>query len=532
MRHRLFAAGLCWFGLALVATPPSGAQSALGGGTALDGNLIQGGNRFNPSAPVADYRSRNLLVTGNVASGRGFRGTVGYTAEFDFRGITGADDLFAERAISALSAPNFIMAGQTAAMLQYGQYLNEIEFIKATRGATVQNSNEQRFVPGDITGQRLILDRVAIASTTSAIYEFASDNRLVGMLRDTEGNTLVATASSMMGLQLAPIESQGRLIGLSSYDLARTTDDIKAGHAFSPPGRPFDATFQNHLSAEARALATGSPLTSRIDSEITPVRREYPAEPSYLEILQRIAERHAGRTVDADTSPHLLADLDQQFIDLQVALGEVPVEDPDLAEGGAQAAAIPGLPDVLQPPEPSEAGLPQTPAAIAAIAAALRHGQLIDHYGTDNPSRFNELLVSAEQRLADGEYFWAERRFGRALRFTPGHPLATAGMAHAQIGAGLFVPAALTLQQLMRSNPEMIDVQFEQALLPSRIRLDLAITRMRGLISRIDRDRDLRGFLLAYLGHQLDEPALVVEGLEAMDESPMRLLLQEVWGAK
>ena len=96
----------------LAATPPSPAQNALGGGTALDGNLIQGGNRFNPSAPVADYRSRNLLVTGNVARGRGFRGTVGYTAEFDFRGPTGSDEPFAQRAVSAVRAPNFHTAGR------------------------------------------------------------------------------------------------------------------------------------------------------------------------------------------------------------------------------------------------------------------------------------------------------------------------------------------------------------------------------------------------------------------------------------
>lgn len=530
MRQHLLAAGLCWFGLTLAATPPSPAQDALGGGTALDGNLIQGGNRFNQAAPIADYRSRNLLVTGNVAGGRGFRGTIGYAAEFDFRASTGSDDLFSERALSALSAPSFVTSGQTTTLLHYGQYLNEVEFRKATRGATLRNFGEQRVVPGDLIDERLALDRIAIASTTSAIYESASDNRIVGMLRYTDGTTLLATASSVMGVHLAPIESQGRLIGLSAYDLARTADDIKAGLAFSAPGQAFDATFQNHLSAEARALATGTPVTSRIDPTVVQGRREYGAEPSYLEILQRIAERQAGRTIDADAPPQLLADLDQQFADLRDALGGVPVADPAMIESQPEPdAAIPGLPEVLQPQRQPGTGLPQTPAAIAAIAEALRHGYLIEHYVTGDPSRFNELMVSAEQRLADGEYFWAERHFERALRYTPGHPLATAGMAHAQVGAGLFAPAALTLQRLMKSNPEMIDVRFERALLPSRIRLDLAITRIRDLIDRIERDRSLRGFLLAYLGHQLDEPALIVEGLEAMDEGPMRSLLEEVW---
>ena len=514
----------------LAATPPSPAQNALGGGTALDGNLIQGGNRFNQASPIADYRSRNLLITGNVANGRGFRGTVGYGAEFDFRGSTGSDDLFSERALSAFSAPSFVTAGQTATLLHYGQYLNEVEFRKATSGATVRNFNEQRIVSADLTDQRLALDRVAIASTTSAIYESASDNRIVGMLRYADGTTMLATASGVMGLHLVPIESQGGLIGLSAYDLARTVRDIEAGLAFSAPGEAFDATFRNHLNTEARALAMGTPVTSRIDPAVVPGRLEYGAEPSYLEILQRIAERQAGRAIDADAPPQLLADLDQQFADLRDALGGVPVADPGLAEGHAEpAAAIPGLPDILQPQQQAGTGQPATPAAIAALVDALRHGYLIEHYVSGDPTRFNELMVSAEQRLADGEYFWAERHFERALRYTPGHPVATAGMAHAQVGAGLFAPAALTLKRLMKSNPEMIDVRFKPALLPSRIRLDIAIIRIRDLIGRIERDRGLRGLLLAYLGHQLDEPALIVEGLQAMDEGPMRSLLEEIW---
>ncbi len=104
MPYRTLAAGLT-LGIILAATAPSAAQHALGGGAALDGSLFGGPNRFNQAAPLPNYRSRNLLVTGNVAGGRGFRDTVGYGAEFDFRGETGSDDLFTERANSAFSAP-------------------------------------------------------------------------------------------------------------------------------------------------------------------------------------------------------------------------------------------------------------------------------------------------------------------------------------------------------------------------------------------------------------------------------------------
>ena len=141
-------------------------------------------------------------------------------------------------------------------------------------------------------------------------------------------------------------------------------------------------------------------------------------------------------------------------------------------------------------------------------------------------------MKSGEQRLADGEYFWAERHFDRALRFTPGHPLAIAGMGHAQIGAGLHVPAALTLRRLLTTNPEMIDVRYERAMLPKRIRLDLAVERLRDLIARVERDRQLRGFVLAYIGHQVQDRTLVEEGLGHMGDEPLRALLDAVWLAE
>ena len=94
--------GLMAFGLGAAVA----AQNALdaGNGTALDAGLSPYQGSYNQPLPVPNFRSRNLLVTGNVAGGRGFRDTVGYSAEFDFRGETGSDDLFRERANSAFWA--------------------------------------------------------------------------------------------------------------------------------------------------------------------------------------------------------------------------------------------------------------------------------------------------------------------------------------------------------------------------------------------------------------------------------------------
>ncbi|MEM1424462.1 MAG: hypothetical protein AAGH64_10725 [Planctomycetota bacterium] len=104
-------------GLALGAVSRAHAQNALGDGTALDSNLRVGSGGRNPV--TQDFRRelayRNAIVTGNVAGGRAFRGDVGYSAAYDFRGETGSDDLFefqrdaffsglATRGISGISA--------------------------------------------------------------------------------------------------------------------------------------------------------------------------------------------------------------------------------------------------------------------------------------------------------------------------------------------------------------------------------------------------------------------------------------------
>jgi hypothetical protein len=141
-------------------------------------------------------------------------------------------------------------------------------------------------------------------------------------------------------------------------------------------------------------------------------------------------------------------------------------------------------------------------------------------------------MKAGQARLKEGKYFWSEKRFGRALRFTPGHPMATAGVAHSQIGAGLHLTAALTLKSLLGFQPEMIDVVYDPTLLPAEVDMERSINALQLRLQK-DQDNDDYGFLLAYLGHQLDRPELIRQGLDAMRDSSQDLvltaLLRSIW---
>jgi hypothetical protein len=189
-------------------------------------------------------------------------------------------------------------------------------------------------------------------------------------------------------------------------------------------------------------------------------------------------------------------------------------------------------PETGEPPLPLPDPTKDIIPTLESFGVALRHGQQITTYAAGEDDRFTELVRQAEESLAQGEYFWAERRFVRALRFQQNHPLATAGRGHAQLGAGLYLPAALTLKFIISRYPELIDARYSANLLPPSVRLDQNIAAVR---ERIEQGIDLpqMGFLLAYIGHQTADRAMMEEGLSVLEESDptdrLLPLLKSVW---
>ena len=137
----------------------------------------------------------------------------------------------------------------------------------------------------------------------------------------------------------------------------------------------------------------------------------------------------------------------------------------------------------------------------------------------DRPDQAKYLasMTSGEAAFAEGRYFDAEEKFGRAMAAVPGDPMARIGRAHSQLGAGLFLSAAANLRKIFADHPELIAPKYAANLSIPADRADLLASQLREEITRsssaLGRDS---AFLLAYLGHLRDDDKLVQEGLTQM----------------
>jgi len=551
---------------AVVCASAAAGQDALGSGNALDAGLD---TRSPVNAPVAQqrFRDRNLLITNDVLSGRGFRGSVGYTAADSFRGQAGSDDLYGFRSDAALSNVNFINFGNTYERFRFGQNLGILEYRRASAGTTMRSVKEGVRRPAQLVERQLIADQYTQASSLSSLSRQAVEPSTIGGYVNSAGNSVFLISSSLGGVQARPLGQMGQALGLSSFDHARIRQDVASGNeeALTELGLPFRRSYEDLQVASLRRQ--DEPLDARIESQaaqgVTSGHRVgEQVEPEFEQIRTRVAERflrergtalaEAGEGTEDEvaTLEEEMEWLRQRLADSRAFAAarepeETPArphrerrlgpagqlsrfggEDPDEKERNRRPGAR------LRERAAAEAAAERDGRSVVEFGLILRHGERIDRLATDDPSRFNELLSSAEDHLRDGRYFWAERHFNRALRFTPGHPLATAGLAHAQIGAGLYRSAAIALRSLFIHQPEMIDARFDREIIPNDARLLRALETLQTR-TRATRGLAETGFLYAYVGRLLGRPEVIAEGLLVMDKSDpgdeFTALLRAVW---
>ena len=303
------------------------------------------------------------------------------------------------------------------------------------------------------------------------------------------------SASPLSGVTLEVGQNANSALGFTAWDAARAAEDEKDPTSDSTSIIQAWRTEENHLDQGA------------IDYRVV-VSNQYNA---VLETMLRALVEATDETESGQTANWL----DEQYALLQY-----------------QLAGIPYVPEDNEEEEYVEEQVVEE-EVVDEIGFVLRHGESIGQLSSGHETRFNELVRIGEQKLALGEYFLAEKRFNQALRFVPGHPLATAGLGHSNIGAGMYLSAAHVLQSLISIQPEMIDVVYESQLLPPRIELVRAAVAIQ---SRLEEERDggTYAFLLAYIGHQLHERDMIERGLHALESrtgnsDPIVRLLKTIW---
>ena len=527
-------------------TRSTGSGMAMGGGNLLDSNTQVGSGRSNSVTTPVDYQARNLLVTGNVAGGRGFRGSVGYTADTDFRGNVGSDDTFRFEADSAYSNVVFNSSSVARDRFLVAQGLGAFEY---RRESTPIGVDQQRAAM-DQPDSRLRLDRANTAMALGRLNYEVGEDRTVATGTGIGGEPIRYIVSPLRGLQTERLTDPLVRSGLTLYEQARARQEIAMGIA-----KPED------FNPRARAVERGM-LDTQIKptdgGEVARVQNQFFSQ-GYLDILKSVDTAAARTTGDESaTLDRVKRDLDTMTkprVPGQIDLDEID-RDRIEAEGKRDATAgqpseTPPPPDAVQPGQETGRGDPLLQPTdreadreierekvrgklmtVEEMAEVLRHGRKVTTLGREDQRRVDELTRLGEASLKAGDYFAAERRFLQAQDYRTGDPFIEVGMAHAQLGGGLYLSASLTLRNLLKTHPELIDAKYDASLLPQKPRLDSAIALIRERIARGE-DQANYGFLLAYIGHQTSNRVLVEEGLakvqgnESLDA--YGALLRSIW---
>ncbi len=517
----------------LVGVTPASAQSALGGGNALDSNLSTrgrsnlGGNDFE-----SELRFRNAIVTGNVPGGMAFRGDVGYRAAGDFTGGAvvpfnlsnantlgagaGSDDLFefqTDSFYSGLAAQGVsgIDALQYQMRLQTGSLSGEIPVLPVIRRPSQQIHSD--LLIGSEYDQNLVrtMDAYTIApgtlrSTTEFLSNSYLDPTLLRAQEPSEGHALsftVATPLRGITTQSAPtfttdILTTDLLVSNTSRDV---TEQMRSPNQISDLIEPITATqsYDNILqSLRTHDQVSGRPSellgTSPVDDTNSPKpigRIDFGIEPDRT----LPGDSNLLRPGDPGATQLPSLTLEQRLNQLKSAMS--PRQSQAINENDRTRQQVESTIEMLKGAQP----------VVSSFAPQ------------NNKERdfFSEQMNIAQRMLQSGRWFDAEEHFASALSMRPGEALAAAGRVHAELGAALFLSAAVNLQKLLRENPGMIPVRYDESLMPNARRIGQVMDRLRQNTNNTNAMGRNSAFLLAYLGYQTNDQVAVREGFESID---------------
>jgi tetratricopeptide (TPR) repeat protein len=538
-------------GAVLVLASAAGAQTALGDGRGLERDHRVGGTGNTPRKDfMAEVRARNALVTGNVGGGASLRINPGYTAPDEFRGQLGSDDLFRFRRDSIQSAVGY----RGTQGLQYqsaytiggvGPVVTRLDSYGAAgdlpRAGYVQRRDtsgvgvrDNVYAPQRMDTRGELLEReLSPVGTLRSTGAFQSTMGLAPALvaeQQTERGRERVVASSLLGLRVDVEELRDDQ--LTARELAEKPRMERQGAVTGPDFGERGPS----LSANQRGMRTAyDDLRVRLEM-LAP--RERPERTEQRREAQPAEEPKQNVPVWEERIRELREQIErQQQEDAANGRGLRPpgtIRDPMEAREELRKARERRL---AREEERKKRLAGMDTETIEMIKKA---GGEATSYTQGTPGSLFDVHVRAgEEALARGQYFDAEERFARALAMRPGDVTVMAARMNAQIGAGLYLSAAVNLRQLLEMHPEVIGVRYTGRTMPSKERLKNLVVELRASLAKAAASQapvpEESALLLAYIGFQTRDLSAVRDGLEALTRTergatdPLLPVLRRVW---
>jgi hypothetical protein len=524
--------------MAIVGSAAS-AQNALD--RPLDKNPQKGAGGLNTrTAPdiAAEVRFRNSIITGNAPGGLSFRGDVGYKAPGEFFGNLPSNDTFAFRRDSYYSglggmgiratdalqyqfamttgnspppgfAGNFYLtrsgSGSNPALVSQGS--NAALEGPAHTGGGIRPAEVNPDDPhADVRG----LSLMSLRSPSAYVSERGLEPTVLGQLRSPEGQLTGVTASPLRGVAfdvdlglnkkeekprnglLSPIDTkvEQKAPDTKIEEKNDTKQDTKVDQ--NPAGR---SSYDDLID---RLKKTGKPEAKE--------DKEKKAIPSWQQEIEDLRRQLSDTTSGLQTKPR---PEDKTKTD-QNAPETKPGEKPGEEKSGENK---PGEKPSDEKKMPGEIR-PKTVDLIRGAAAPVNRLVMPGY------DPFATHMKAGEDYLGKGQFFFAEERFTAALAIKPGDPMAAIGRVHAQLGAGMFVSAAINLRALFAEHPEVTGLKYGPDLLPSPERAKILVDRLGAMADSKDARRRDTALLLAYLAFQNGDERLMRHGLAIMATPP------------
>ena len=585
----------------LVSTRAADAQNALGGGDALsrdtrhsdprltsnqgvlDANSRVGGSGENGARAKEDYFSRNLIVTGDVGGGRGFRGSVGYREQSEFTGQTGSDDNRNWRAYSVYSSP--FMAQAAYNPLQASQAFGAIMYTRTYANASARDIlTNQQPLDARLAFDRFTADSGKKMKRQADIIDPANARDTSDRLNWRVTQAISAAAGRDVRREQGVDDLLGNM-GLSTYDRQRLKQDILQGRTkremVSDPLSQTSLLPGDSLADTARLRPTLAPEYSSIYESLRARagdRVPMPTTDADRAARAKQIESSLGGDMDWLRGELMRSGTDNRSQGVAGPRDEARVIDPSLARqlGTDGKPLDPSKQDGMDP----DAGTGKTTGkdttkknenatentdsvvrdangrdrggmtkeerdrqpSVDDLAFILRHGRKLQSLVPEDSSAIKDMMELGAISMSRGEFFRAEERFASVLAVLPNNSGAMAGVANAQMGAGLSVSAALTLRKLFAMHPEMIDTRLGTEVLPPSERIEAALAAARERLTaanapnasaELQSDRFDFGLVISYIGFQTDRTDVIREGLDAMRQTrpddAMLGLIQRIW---